>query len=52
MNEDEGAYYRGGYWNDLDAVQRMFAQRIFGENDGPWYQDVSASRARSRSRAL
>jgi SAM-dependent methyltransferase len=52
VNEDEGAYYRGGYWNDLSAVQRMFAQRILGRTTGPWYQDVSASRAAPFTRAL
>jgi SAM-dependent methyltransferase len=52
VNDNEGAYYRGGYWNELDAVQRMFAERISGRTMGPWYQDVSAGRAQPFRRAL
>jgi SAM-dependent methyltransferase len=39
VNENEGVYYDGGYWNELDAVQRMFNQRIAGGTPGPWYHD-------------
>ena len=37
VNEKDGIYYGGGYWNELDAVRRMFNQRISGRSVGPWF---------------
>lgn len=52
VNENEGVYYDGGYWNDLDAVQRMFNQRIAGGTPGPWFQDFFERRGKPFNRGL
>ena len=52
MNEKDGIYYGGGYWNELDAVRRMFNQRISGRTAGPWFSDFSAGRSEPFRRAL
>lgn len=52
VNENEGVYYDGGYWNELDAVQRMFNQRIAGGKPGPWFHDFCARRGKPFQRGL
>jgi SAM-dependent methyltransferase len=52
VNEKDGVYYGGGYWNELDAVRRMFNQRISGRTVGPWFHDFSVGRAEPFRRAL
>ena len=53
VNEDESVYYGGGYWNDLDAVARMFKQRISGRVlRGPWFHDSNVWNERTFNRAL
>ncbi len=52
-NKDESVYYGGGYWNDLDAVTRMFKQKISGRVlGGPWFHDSSVWSGRTFKRAL
>ena len=52
VNEKDGIYYGGGYWNELDAVRRMFNQRISGRAVGPWFSDFSMGRTEPFRRAL
>jgi len=52
VNEDEAVYYGGGYWNELDAVNRMFSQRISGRSLRPWFHDFSVRRGKTFKRAL
>ena len=52
VNEKDGIYYGGGYWNELDAVRRMFNQRISGRSVGPWFSDFAAGRSEPFTRAL
>jgi SAM-dependent methyltransferase len=52
VNEKDGIYYGGGYWNELDAVRRMFNQRISGRTVGPWFHDFSVGRSGPFRRAL
>ena len=52
VNEKDGIYYGGGYWNELDAVRRMFNQRISGRAVGPWFHDFSVGRSGPFRRAL
>ncbi len=52
MNENDGIYYGGGYWNELDAVRRMFNQRISARSVGPWFSDFSEGRSGPFTRAL
>ena len=52
VNEKDGIYYGGGYWNELDAVRRMFNQRISGRTVGPWFHDFSVGRSEPFRRAL
>ena len=52
VNEDETVYYDSGYWNDFDATQRMFNQRIAGGTPGPWFHDYFAARGKPFERAL
>ena len=51
VNEDETVYYDSGYWNDFDATQQMFNQRIAGGMPGPWFHDYFAGRGRPFARA-
>jgi SAM-dependent methyltransferase len=39
VNVNDGVYYDSGYWNDFDAVQQMFRQRISGGTHAPWFGD-------------
>ena len=50
VNENESVYYEGGYWNELDAVQRMFNQRIAGGTPGQWFEDFFVRRGKSFKR--
>ena len=50
VNEKDGIYYGGGYWNELDAVRRMFNQRISGGRSGRGFM-TSPWVARNRSGA-
>ena len=52
MNEKDGIYYGDGYWNELDAVRRMFNQRISGRTVGPWFHDFAVGRSEPFRRAL
>ena len=52
VNEDESIYYDSGYWNDFDATQRMFNQRIAGGVPGFWFHDYFARRGEPFARAL
>jgi SAM-dependent methyltransferase len=52
VNENEGVYYDGNYWNNLDAVQRMFNQRIAGGTPGKWFEDFFARRGTPFRRGL
>jgi hypothetical protein len=40
VNANDSVYYDTGNWNDLEAVQQMFRQRISGGTHAPWYGDV------------
>jgi SAM-dependent methyltransferase len=52
VNDNEGVYYDSGYWNDFEAVQRMFIQRIAGGTPGKWFHDFFARRGKASNRAL
>lgn len=52
VNEDDSIYYDSGYWNDFDATQRMFNQRIAGGVPGFWFRDYFARRGEPFERAL
>jgi SAM-dependent methyltransferase len=52
VNENEGVYYGGGYWNELEPVQRMFRERISNGAPGQWYRDFSERHAEPFRRAL
>ena len=52
VNEKDDIYYGGGYWNELDAVRRMFNQRISGRTVGPWFSDFLVGRSEPFRRAL
>jgi SAM-dependent methyltransferase len=52
VNEKDDIYYGAGYWNELDAVRRMFNQRISSRSVGPWFSDFSLGRSEPLRRAL
>ena len=52
VNEKDGIYYGDGYWNELDAVRRMFNQRISGRTVGPWFHDFAVASPEPFTRAL
>jgi Methyltransferase domain len=52
VNEDESIYYDRGYWNDFDATQRMFNQRIAGGVPGRWFDDYFRQRGKPFARGL
>jgi SAM-dependent methyltransferase len=52
VNENQGIYYGGGYWNELVPVQRMFSERISNCAPGPWFRDFSERHAEPFRRAL
>ncbi len=52
VNEDASIYYDSGYWNDFDATQRMFNQRIAGGVPGCWFHDYFSRRGAPFTRAL
>jgi SAM-dependent methyltransferase len=52
VNEKDAIYYGGGYWNEFDAVRRMFNQRTSGRSVGPWFSDFAAGRSEPFTRAL
>jgi SAM-dependent methyltransferase len=52
VSENAGVYYDGGYWNDLEPVQRMFSRRIADGTPGPWYGDFFARRGKPFERGL
>jgi SAM-dependent methyltransferase len=52
VNENQGVYYGGEYWNNLDPVCRMFSERIAGGVPGPWFCDFSRTHPEPFKRAL
>ena len=52
VNENSDIYYRGGYWNDLDAVERRLNERISGDPETRWYEHFARKTGRSFDRAL